>query len=132
MANQIGNLLQIISLELMEDFNFFWRVIKKYAPTPAYCDPVVCRQEQNRQQQQLICGWSLVQMRPDSKFLTLEELSALSTDAHRPIILVNCKDADGYGCSGPGLRASSISNQTTFNQVELMFWVTTQVRTVLI
>lgn len=33
------NLLRIISLELMEDFNFFWRVFEKYAPIPAYCDP---------------------------------------------------------------------------------------------
>ncbi|RMX38217.1 hypothetical protein pdam_00003351 [Pocillopora damicornis] len=33
-------------------------------------------------------------MRPDSKFLTLEELSSLPTDAHRPILLVNSKNAD--------------------------------------
>ena len=47
-------------------------------------------------------------MRPDSKFLTLEELSALPTDAHRPIILVNSKNADRYGCSEPGLLASLV------------------------
>jgi len=33
-------------------------------------------------------------MRPDSKFLTLEELSSQPVDAHRPIILVNSKNAD--------------------------------------
>ncbi|KAJ7393398.1 Armadillo repeat-containing protein 3 [Desmophyllum pertusum] len=33
-------------------------------------------------------------MRPDSKFLTLEELNTLPADAHRPILLVNSKNAD--------------------------------------
>ena len=62
-------------------------------------------------------------MRPDSKFLTLEELSALPTDAHRPIILVNSKNADRYGCSGPGQFSSLVITaiKTIAGKVDLKF-----------